>query len=141
MEARPIHVFSQIYIHLNWHCKDSLPMIHKELEPRLYAFIQEYCAEDDGIHFLQVGGTETHVHLLIRIEPHAHLAEWVGKVKGASAYTMNKQFGPKSIQWQRGYGALSFAKSDSDALVRYVRSQKEIHKSRKLNVLLEKFDG
>ena len=37
------HNFSEIYLHVNWHCSNDDPMIRPEIRDRLYEIIEEYC--------------------------------------------------------------------------------------------------
>jgi REP element-mobilizing transposase RayT len=135
------HVFSELFVHLNWHCKADQPMITPDLEARLYEHIERYCKKCKGVKFISVGGTPTHVHLLIQYEPFICLADWMGKVKGGSAHEMNKKASRVVLQWQRGYGAVSFGRHDLGGLTRYVREQKQHHATGrgKLNKTLELF--
>jgi REP element-mobilizing transposase RayT len=121
------HVFSELFIHINWHCQHDEPMITPAMEKRLFEFIKEYCNGNKGLLFLEVGGTETHVHLLLQMEPHLCPADFVGRIKGASSHAMNQEFGPGTLKWQRGYGIVSFAGQDLPAVRRYVQNQKEHH--------------
>ena len=131
------HTFSEIYLHLNWHCLKDRPLITPNVEPALHGFIEEYCAKIKGIHFKGVGGTGTHVHLVFQIEPFAGLSEFIGQVKGASSHEMNKKFGAGTIAWQRGYGLVSFSKKHLDSVLRYVAQQKEHHARATTNGTLE----
>jgi putative transposase len=127
MLSNATHVFSEIFFHLNWHCKHDQPMIVPGMEPALFRFLGEYCDLTKGVRFLEVGGTETHIHLLLQMEPHLCPADFVGKLKGASSFDMNKSFGRGALQWQRGYGIVSFAGRDLPALKKYVLNQKQHH--------------
>ena len=133
------HVYSEIFIHLNWHCKSNYPFIHPELEPALYAYVENYCNKTKGIQFFGIGGTQDHIHLVIQMEPLVCLADWVGKVKGASSHDLNLQLGKASLSWQRGYGALSFARRDMKGVLRYVANQKDHHAKGSINEVMERY--
>lgn len=133
------HVFSELYVHLNWHTKNDLPMLDLKLEPVLFEYIRNYCEKCKGIGFRGIGGTSDHIHLLIQFEPFICLADWVGKIKGGSSHEMNENFGSDRLQWQRGYGEVSFAKHDMPRLLGYVENQKEHHRKAKVNRTLELF--
>ena len=133
------HIFSEIYLHLNWHCHNDKPMIKPSIEPLLYEFLQGYCRKVKGIHFGKVGGTETHVHLVFQMEPFVHLSDFIGKIKGSSSHEMNEQFGAGTLQWQRGSGVVSFAKKNLPSMIRYVDNQKEHHKKGTIRDALEVF--
>jgi hypothetical protein len=52
------HTFSEIFLHLNWHCLKDRPLITASIEPSLQGFIEEYCAKIKGIQLKGVGGRE-----------------------------------------------------------------------------------
>jgi len=133
------HIFSEIYLHLNWHCHNDKPMIKSEIEPSLHELLEQYCRKVKGIHFERVGGTETHIHLLFQMEPFVLLSDFVGKIKGSSSHEINKRFGAGTLQWQRGYEVVSFAKKHLASMVHYVDNQKEHHKKGTVNKVLEEF--
>ena len=87
------------------------------------------------------GGTQDHVHMLIRIEPQVLISDFVGKLKGASSFEMNKMFGRSSLNWQRGYGVVSFARRNLTGLQKYVASQKEHHRAGTVRPALEIYDA
>ncbi|GAF85214.1 unnamed protein product, partial [marine sediment metagenome] len=33
------HIFSEIYLHLNWHCHNDKPMIKPKIEPSLHELL------------------------------------------------------------------------------------------------------
>ncbi len=139
MLSTSTHVFSEIYIHLNWHCAEDRPMIVPRLKAPLCDFIENYCQKTKGIKCFGLNGIENHLHLVIQMEPDICLAEWVGKVKGASSHEMNRKNGMTVLDWQRGYGAVSFAGRDMPSVLKYVANQAEHHQQKTWNPTLENF--
>jgi len=139
MLSTSAHVYSEIYLHLNWHTKNNVPCLRGEKEARTHAFLRDYSEKSKGIRFLGLGGTENHVHLLIQMEPHVTLSDWLGKIKGTCSHAINEEFGRASLQWQRGFGAVSFGLHDLNGLVRYVGRQKEHHSKGRINATLERY--
>jgi len=131
------HTFSEIYLHVNWHCVSDQPMIGPEIEPNLYELIEEYCRTEKGVHYHKVNGSEDHVHLVFQMEPFVLLSEFLGKVKGYSSHEVNKVFGPGTLKWQRGYGIVSFSKKHLAGVVQCVDNQKEHHGEGTTNRILE----
>lgn len=121
------HVYSDIYLHASWHCYCDRPLLTPEVADALHAFLREYCTKEKGVHFLVSGGTATHVHLAFQIEPFVVISTLLGKIKGASAHQMNVIFGKDTLQWQRGYGVVSFSKRQLAYIRNYVENQKEHH--------------
>src|SRR5690349_467536 len=114
--------YSEINLHLVWHTKLSRPLLTPDLERMAWAALREKAAELGGIVVHEIGGTETHVHLVISIEPTVTISELVGALKGYSAHEVNRRAGlkQKMLQWQTGYGVVSFGTGDLPWVVRYV---------------------
>ena len=121
--------YSEINLHFTWHVEGGLPIISTEIEPRLYRYIRSYSLQSKGLVFHEIGGTETHVHIAVTISPTLLISEWIGKVKGASSHYVNhKLVNRKILDWQTGYGVVSFGTKDLEWVVDYIRNQKEHHK-------------
>ncbi len=122
--------YSEINLHFTWHVKESLPIISPEIEPRLYREIRSYALKSKGLIFHEVGGTETHIHIAVSIPPTLVISEWIGRLKGASSHYVNHELvNRKLLEWQAGYGVVSFGTKDLEWVVNYVRNQKEHHRN------------
>jgi len=92
------HVYSEILLHLNWHCKNDHPFVTTRVEKPVYDCIMNYCTKCKGVRFLGIGGTRDHLHLVIQVEPNVRLSEWIGKIKGASSHEANRKMGKGTLQ-------------------------------------------
>lgn len=120
--------YSEINLHFVWHVKSSVPIISVEIEPPLYRYIRGYALQTKDLIFHEIGGTETHVHLAVTVPPTLLISEWIGKLKGASSHYVNHQLlNRKVLDWQSGYGVVSFGTKDLEWVVAYIRNQKEHH--------------
>lgn len=99
--------YAEINLHLTWHTKDNYPFVTNRLKPDLYAFIKNRVVEDRQAYFHAVGGIADHVHLAASFFPPLEIDNWIGQIKGASSH----EFG-KALQWQSGYGVVSFGTRD-----------------------------
>ena len=121
--------YSEINLHFTWHVKASLPIITAEIESRLYKYILSYSLQTKGLIFHEIGGTATHVHIAVTIPPTLLISDWIGRVKGASSHYVNHELlNLKLLDWQTGYGVVSFGTKDLDWVVNYIRNQKVHHK-------------
>jgi putative transposase len=67
--------------------------------------------------------------MIVSIPPKISVSDFVGQLKGASAFHLNHLPGAAgNFGWQRGYGVVSVGPSGLDKAVGYVRNQKEHHK-------------
>jgi putative transposase len=71
------------------------------------------------------------VHVALSIEPTTTPSEFVGQLKGYSSHEVNRRLGlgRKLLEWQTGYGVVSFGTKDMPWVVGYVRNQKQHHAS------------
>jgi putative transposase len=123
------NVYSEINLHFVWHVKHSRPLISEAIEPRLHRYIRNYALKTEDLIFHEVGGIEDHVHIAVTIPPTLKISEWIGRVKGASSHHVNHELVKrKLLDWQRGYGVVSFGTKDLPWVVDYIRNQKEHHR-------------
>ena len=128
------HVYHEIYLHLNWHVKDDKALLTPELEPIVHQIIT------DRVWLHGINGTETHIHLAINIEPQVCISELVKELKGGSSFDTNQKKGPKALEWQRGYGVVSFGMNNLPWVLEYIANQKQHHAKGKVHDRLEKCD-
>jgi putative transposase len=134
------HVYHEIFLHFNWHTKGDLPLLTGDLEALTHAELKAKCRRIKGAYLQGLGGTDTHVHLAISIEPFVTISDLVQELKGASSFEVNKRMGQKSLEWQRGYGVVSFGKRHLDWVLDYVHRQREHHAGGRIEARLETCD-
>ena len=113
---------------MTWHVKGSLPLLVDRIEDRVHHHLKHKVLETKGAIFHEVGGTETHVHLVATVPPTIKPSEWIGILKGSSSHHINHEIANRHLlDWQDGYGVVSFGTKDLAWVKRYVRNQKEHH--------------
>lgn len=132
--------YSEIYFHITWHTKSSVPSIEPNIETKLFKFITHKITEVPGVILHAIGGIEDHIHLAVTLPPNVQPAEWIGRIKGSSSHHINQTAGRKYLEWQRGYGIVSFGEKDLSWVVNYVLHQKQHHKRRTTHDRLERTD-
>jgi REP-associated tyrosine transposase len=104
----------------------------------VYASIAHH-AEELGAKVIAIGGISDHVHLLVRLRPTISIAEFIGRVKGASShYITHLLRSPEPFKWQGGYGAFSVSKRNVPAVRDYVLDQEVRHGTRTTHPALER---
>jgi len=120
--------YSEIHLHIVWHTKSSLPLLTPQVEPFVHRYLKQRLVQTPGVFVHEVGGTETHVHVVVSIVPTILISELIGQLKGSSSHEANRQFpGRKALEWQGGYGVVSFGTKGLEWVKAYVRNQKEHH--------------
>ncbi len=118
-------VYSEINFHITWHTKMNMPLIKPEIETKLYQFLKHKIIETPEVSLHAVGGVEDHIHLAVSVPPNLLMSDWIGKLKGGSSYDINQTANHKLLQWQRGYGLVSFGTQDLQWVIDYVLNHKE----------------
>jgi REP-associated tyrosine transposase len=132
--------YSEINLHLIWHAKNSLPLLTSEIEPLTQRFLKKRIIETPGAFFHEIGGIETHVHVVLTVQPTLLISEFIGQLKGGSSQGVNQAMGrgQKVLEWQNGYGVVSFGTRDLPWVIEYVRSQREHHARGTIHERLER---
>ena len=129
--------FWKLYYHIVWATTGREPLVRPEIEDKVYEAIRNK-AKALGGEVFAVYGTEDHVHLAVSVPPNVSLSKFVGEVKGSSSFHINHLPGNKyTLDWQRGYGVVSFRKDNLEQVVEYIQRQKEHHSVGKLWQTLE----
>jgi putative transposase len=121
--------YSEINLHLVWHTKNSLPLLSPEVEPLTHRLLKKRIVDWPGAFVHEIGGTETHVHLSVTVPPTLLISDFVGQLKGGSSHDVNQAMGRghKVLEWQTGYGVVSFGTRDLEWVNEYIRNQREHH--------------
>jgi len=119
--------YSEINLHITWHTKASSPLLIPKIEAEAHHALRAKCVNTSGVHIHAVGGIETHVHLCASIPPTLTISEFVGQLKGFSSHELNQKFGSKLLEWQTGYGVVSFGTGDLEWVKAYILNQGERH--------------
>ena len=123
-----LRAYSEINLHFVWHVKNSDPVLCDEVEAHAHRFIKGRAIQTPGVYFHEVGGTDDHVHLVVTVPPTLQPSEWIGQLKGACSHFINHEIvNRKLLEWQAGYGVVSFGTKDLPWVVGYVRDQREHH--------------
>jgi REP element-mobilizing transposase RayT len=85
--------------------------------------------QNNGHKLLQVNSLPDHVHLFISMHPAQSCSDLMKKVKGSSSHWINENgFLTEKFNWQSGFGAFSYGKSQIAGVVRYIQNQQLHHR-------------
>ena len=131
------HAFHQLYYHIAWATHSRAPLINRRWRPQLLQIMNEEVKKRGG-WLIRHNAMPDHTHLLVRLPPTVQISDFLGEVKGATAYRVNHDLHPKfKLRWQEGYGILSLRKEELARVSRYIDNQEEHHRKGTLSVLLE----
>lgn len=137
------NTFTQIYLQLIFAVQNRISLIQPEWKDELYKYITGI-VQTNNHKLLIINGTSNHIHILIDYKPHQLVPELLQDIKGHSSKWINQRgFVRGKFQWQQGYGAFSYSKSQISRVVEYIENQKEHHKIKTFQEeyleILEKF--
>jgi putative transposase len=131
------HTYTLNLLHVVFSTKNRAPLI-RNLE--LLINNLRGIARNKGIDVLAAGGTQNHVHLLIRLPPVRPVSETMRDLKANSSRYMNETLG--GFAWQDGYAAISVSPSQVPTVRAYIENQERHHARRtfdqELAALLDK---
>ena len=135
--------YSEINLHLTWHTKGSRPLLAPQIEQPTQHFLRQRMIDTEGVFVHEIGGTETHIHIALTIPPTLTISDYIGQLKGASSHHVNHSnpTRDKLLQWQIGYGVVSFGTRDLEWVKEYIRNQKEHHRTGQVFDRLERINA
>lgn len=138
------NTYTQIHIQAIFAVKKRTGLIQKEWKDELYKYITGIIQTHDH-KLLAINGMPDHLHVFFGMRPIQSLSDLMQDIKGSSSKWINeKKFIKEKFEWQEGYGAFSYSKSQVSRVIAYVQNQ-EVH-HRKITFLeeykkfLEKFE-
>lgn len=124
------NTYSQITIHAVFAVKNRGNFITKNWRDDLHKYISGIIT-NKGAKSLAVGGWKDHVHILFGMPVTLSIPDFMSAVKANSSGWINDQkFVKGKFEWQSGYGAFSFSKSQRDVVIKYIMNQEEHHKTK-----------
>ena len=121
---------SKVIIHIIFSTKDRESWLDSDVRPRMHAYLVTVC-RDLGTELVRVGGVSDHVHIVTTLPRTVSQAQLIEEIKKASSKwikTLDPRY--RRFFWQRGYGAFSVSPSQLEAVLEYVDTQQEHHRTR-----------
>lgn len=120
--------YRQHYYHIIFETKFRNPTIPNEYSPLLYKYIWGFI-ENKKCKLYRINGYEDHVHLLVDIHPTIAISNFVKNLKvSTSLWLKGKTEFNKFDGWSEGYASFTISHSIKDAVVEYIKDQKDHHK-------------
>lgn len=135
--------YTQIHIHAVFAVKNRTALLSKEWRDRFYQYMG-CIIKDQGHKVLAIGGTSNHVHLFFGLHPSQSLSSLMLRVKRETSEWINREkLTLGRFQWQNGYGAFSYSKSQISNVINYIQNQEQHHARKSFREeyldILEKF--
>ncbi|MFN3783637.1 MAG: IS200/IS605 family transposase [Spirosomataceae bacterium] len=124
------NTYTQIFIQIVFTVKGRQNLIQKKHREELQKYITGIVTHREQ-KLLSIFVMPDHIHLLIALKPTLSLSDLVRDIKAGSSKFMNdNKWVIGKFNWQEGYGAFSYSKSQIDRVVKYILNQEEHHKTK-----------
>ena len=121
------NTYSQIYIQIVFAVEGRQNLIDPSHNDELQKYITGIVTKQRH-KLIAVNNMPDHVHVLIGQRPDAALSDLVGDIKSGSTNFMNRQRWVRGkFNWQEGFGAFSYSRSQLDRVIRYIQNQQKHH--------------
>ncbi|QBZ98572.1 IS200/IS605 family transposase [Flavobacterium sangjuense] len=121
------NTYNQIHIQFVFAVKHRNGLIHTTFKEELYKYIAGIIKFHNH-KLLAINGMPDHLHILIGMRPTQSISDLMQDIKGSSSKWINqKKFLKVKFEWQEGYGAFSYSKSQVNIVVDYIKNQEQHH--------------
>jgi putative transposase len=121
--------FTRLTYHAVFATKYRRPTIKEDIQERLYEYIGGILRGKKG-HLIEIGGVEDHVHVLAGLSPTMAVSDVIRDVKAASSKWVKEERETEAFEWQKGFGVFSVSYDRVEAIRKYIRNQREHHKTK-----------
>ena len=84
--------------------------------------------QNDRHKMIAINGMPDHIHIFLGLHPAIAISDLMKDIKRASHNWINqKRFVKGKFEWQDGYGAFSYGRSQIDHVCKYIFDQKKHH--------------
>ena len=120
---------TSLHFHLIFATKDRFPLIAKECQLRLHAYLGGLVRHLGAVPD-EINGMTDHVHLLVGLRPTHCLADVLQDIKSNSSKWVHDEIGSSKFAWQTGYGGFTVSPSQLEAVRKYIRQQEAQHRQK-----------
>ncbi len=122
------NTYTQIHIQFVFAVKFRNGIISPSFKEELYQYISGILKHHNH-KLLAINGMPDHLHIFIGMRPTQSISDLMQDIKGNSSKWINeKKFLKIKFEWQEGYGAFSYSKSQVNTVIEYIKNQEKHHK-------------
>jgi REP element-mobilizing transposase RayT len=124
------NTYTQIHIQFVFAVKFRDGLIHWSFKDELYQYIAGIIKHHNH-KLLAINGMPDHIHIFVGMRPSQSLSDLLQDIKGSSSKWINeKKFLKVKFEWQEGYGAFSYSKSQVNNVINYIKNQEQHHETK-----------
>ena len=119
--------YTQIYIHIVFAVRGRQSLIPKANKEELHRYIA-CIIRNKKQKLIAINSMPDRVHILVGMTPNVALSDLVRDIKSNSSRFINeKRWVRGKFNWQEGFGAFSYSRSQLHAVINYVQNQEKHH--------------
>ena len=140
-----MQVIDHVLLHVVFSTRGQKPALRDEaLRTAVHSAMRNRLSHSENI-CVALGGTADHVHLAVYLSRKMTVNKLVEHLKKATVPLIRESSDPlRNFAWQQSYMAFSVGLADRAALVRYIETQADIHRTRdfkaELRAMFAKYD-
>jgi len=122
------NTYTQCYFHLVFAPKNREALINKEWKSDLEKYITGII-QNKKHKLLAISCMPDHIHIFIGYNINELIPDLVRDIKVSSnEFIKSNKLSKFKFDWQSGYGAFTYSRSQVDSVVKYILNQEEHHK-------------
>jgi len=124
------NTYTQIYIQAVFAVENRISLIHKDWKEELHKYITAI-VQNNSHKLIAINSVSDHIHIFIGMKPDQSVSNLLKNIKESSSRWINKRGIIRGrFRWQAGFGAFSYAHSQINTVVKYIKNQEEHHKKK-----------
>jgi REP element-mobilizing transposase RayT len=137
-------VFTQLHIQLVFAVKHRDRLLNDDIRKEVFSYMSGIVTNLKDKSII-INGVSDHVHVFLGLNPSVSISDTIWELKRSSSLFINSNEWFKSkFNWQDGYGAFSYSRSQVENVFNYIKNQEMHHKKRTFRdeyiEFLEKFE-
>jgi REP element-mobilizing transposase RayT len=122
------NTYSQIYIQIVFAVQGRQNLIASSNREELQKYITGI-VQNRNQKLIAIFAMPDHVHILVGLKPSIAISDLVRDIKaGSSKFINDSDWNNYKFNWQEGFGAFSYSKSQVDSVIQYIMKQEEHHR-------------
>jgi putative transposase len=121
------NTYSQINIQCVFAVKGRENVIYKNFREELFKYMSGILKNNNAFP-LAIGGWKDHVHVFFELPPTLCVSDLMRDLKAnSSKWIKENKFVKGKFQWQEGFGAFSYSRSQRHQVINYIINQEKHH--------------
>ena len=121
------NTYSQIYIQIVFAVKGRQCLIPTEHREAIHKYITGI-VQNRGHKMLSIFCMPDHTHILVGLNPSISVSDLARDIKSISSkFITENNFVKGKFNWQEGFGAFSYSRSQIDNVIKYILNQEKHH--------------